>query len=552
MADKAVRGGHKNPLALARSQTSKRTSSEKKTNNGSSKAEQLWHKRSGGGLNLFVEYYCGQPEGVIVTKDGIKEGNDSLSDEVQSTTITTTSHGMSRAAQRRRRKKRKLNHADPEDDGHFPNSKLMTDSEPVPTIQPITFERFRLYDDQLLPIFKEHLQHNPHLKSKESSYYQAFFEVLSTPLPIAFRLRRNLSKVAELQRQTELQSFAAHVQPALYDATIFHAHQGLDKESLARTCPKLKKFLNEHSLDGSIARQELGSMLPVWLLGRIGVVEAACSKEGSKCRVLDMCASPGSKTLQIAELISPHGGTVRANDVHEARLQTLKDALQRSGVPCLEQVLKFANFDATRYPLPKNEGKKYSIVLCDVPCSGDGTSRKDPHIIPNWMPSIGNRLHTTQLNILLRALQCVQLNGVVSYSTCSLNPVEDEAVVSAALRRIQEVDQAMEFELLQISEIALDGLVLRHGVNNWRVADYLYEGNDNDSIEEEGHRPKLKWYETFEEAKSNEMADAQESLWPSTKNGYENPNHNLSRCCRLLPQDHDAGGFFVALIKRLQ
>lgn len=574
----------KNPLASARSQKATSGSRRKKnaaSSSSNTKAEQLWHKRSGGGLHLFVEYYCEQPEGVVIRMNEEEENSSSpvivTVSESQSTTATATNQeeffataGMSRAAQRRRKKKRKRNDAEVTEvkEGNERNDATESGgggSDAALTVKSnnvvCTFQRFRLYDDRLLLTFHEHLRHNrhnnPHLKLHASNY-ESFLEALSTPLPITFRLRRSLTQKGVLQLQTELRReplFAGHVQPITFDNTIFYAHQGLDKESLPRTSPELKQYLNERSLDGSLARQELGSMLPVWLLERTGIISSACSGP-SKCRVLDMCASPGSKTLQIAELIAPHGGTVRANDVHETRLQTLQEAIQRSGVPGLDQVLKYANFDATKYPLPKTETKKYNIVLCDVPCSGDGTSRKDPHIIPNWVPSIGNRLHATQLQILIRAMQCVQVDGVVSYSTCSLNPVEDEAVVAAALQRMEKAATSLSFEILRVLESPLNGLVLRPGVKCWKVADYshgqaMMEDDDKSSDDEE-HRPKLKWHPTYEEAKSMEMHDDDnmcESLWPPSEEALD--HMNIERCLRLLPQDQDTGGFFVTLIKRL-
>merc|ERR1719410_2949012 len=81
------------------------------------------------------------------------------------------------------------------------------------------------------------------------------------------------------------------------------------------------------------------------------------------------------------------------------------------------------------------EQLRFDRVLCDVPCSGDGTMRKTPYIWKSWTHRDGLALHIRQLNILNRGLDVLKVGGRLVYSTCSLNPLEDEAVVCAALRR---------------------------------------------------------------------------------------------------------------------
>jgi 16S rRNA C967 or C1407 C5-methylase (RsmB/RsmF family) len=184
-------------------------------------------------------------------------------------------------------------------------------------------------------------------------------------------------------------------------------------------------------MDGTLARQEIGSMLPVICLRSCGSIKA-----GSK--VLDLCASPGSKCLQALEIVSAKRtdgkrGRVIANDVHTGRLDALRDAVLRSGMPeSIWERVTYTNYDASVFPAPKS-GKLFDAIICDVPCGGDGTIRKDKHILPMWSPNISNAIHKLQLKMLSRALELVRVGGVVCYSTCSLNPIEDEAIVSAVL-----------------------------------------------------------------------------------------------------------------------
>ena len=78
----------------------------------------------------------------------------------------------------------------------------------------------------------------------------------------------------------------------------------------------------------------------------------------------------------------------------------------------------------------QGEAYRYDRVLCDVPCSGDGTLRKAPDIWRRWVASNGNGLHLLQLRIALQAAHQLRVGGRMVYSTCTFNPVEDEAVVA--------------------------------------------------------------------------------------------------------------------------
>lgn len=88
--------------------------------------------------------------------------------------------------------------------------------------------------------------------------------------------------------------------------------------------------------------------------------------------------------------------------------------------------------------ITNKDGQKQSLdfdrVLCDVPCSGDGTLRKNHEIWSHWTPADGNGLHSLQLRILKRGINILKQGGRIVYSTCSMNPVENEAVIAAALQ----------------------------------------------------------------------------------------------------------------------
>ena len=72
--------------------------------------------------------------------------------------------------------------------------------------------------------------------------------------------------------------------------------------------------------------------------------------------------------------------------------------------------------------------------MADVPCTGDGTLRKNADIWPKWNVSNGNNLHGVQYRIVKRGLELLEVGGRLVYSTCSLNPVENEAVLHRMLK----------------------------------------------------------------------------------------------------------------------
>merc|ERR1719424_615631 len=76
---------------------------------------------------------------------------------------------------------------------------------------------------------------------------------------------------------------------------------------------------------------------------------------------------------------------------------------------------------------------RFDRILCDVPCSGDGTLRKAPDLWRRWSDGLGLGVHRMQFNVLTRGLQMLVPGGRLVYSTCSMNPIEDEAVVANAL-----------------------------------------------------------------------------------------------------------------------
>jgi 16S rRNA (cytosine967-C5)-methyltransferase len=149
-------------------------------------------------------------------------------------------------------------------------------------------------------------------------------------------------------------------------------------------------------------------------------------------RVLDLCAAPGIKTCQLAEALGH--GTLVACDLSAPRLRTMA-RLVRERIPTGVR-LHVVRLDA-RSSLPF--GCLFDRILLDVPCSGTGTLARNPEIKWRLQPSDLLRLAAGQEEMLANALAVLAPGGRLVYSTCSLEPEENEQVVERVLQDSEEV-----------------------------------------------------------------------------------------------------------------
>ena len=168
---------------------------------------------------------------------------------------------------------------------------------------------------------------------------------------------------------------------------------------------------------GRFAVQDEGSQLVVALLD---------PQPGE--RALDVCAAPGTKANAIAERVGPAGRVV-AVDVHARRLALVGREARRLGLANLE--LHAA--DARRDLSPVAPPGSFDRVLVDAPCSGLGTLRRNPDLRWRVTPGDAVELAAVQLALLRRAALALRPGGALVYSTCTLSPEENEAVVHAFL-----------------------------------------------------------------------------------------------------------------------
>ncbi|SNS93931.1 16S rRNA (cytosine967-C5)-methyltransferase [Granulicella rosea] len=151
---------------------------------------------------------------------------------------------------------------------------------------------------------------------------------------------------------------------------------------------------------------------------------AAPAVEGRKLRVWDCCAAPGGKTLMLALRLA--GADIFATDVSGKRMDQMEARMRRYGYA---SEVRYGVGDAAQ--LPEDEGL-FDLILCDAPCSGTGTLARNPEIRLRLQPEELARQSARQRGLLAAGLKRLAPGGRLVYSTCSLEPEENEVVVSAA------------------------------------------------------------------------------------------------------------------------
>lgn len=393
--------------------------------------------------------------------------------------------------------------------------------------------------------YKDILRENPNLNRyyKEQnivpeSEWEDFCEALKRDLPSTFRiagtqshakdllraLKRN--HIAELEESTDSEEQSSLAPLKWYPEEL--AWETKVAKRVIRKSEKLKKFHNflvQENNCGAVTRQEAVSMIPPLFMNI-----------KPHYKVLDMCAAPGSKTAQLIEMMNEGSenelpsGCVIANDADNKRCYMLVHQSRRLHSSCC----MVTNHDASIFPflITVNESTGYKEpvffdrILCDVPCSGDGTVRKNPQIWTRWSPQMGVPLHKLQMRILVRGLELLAEGGQLVYSTCSMNPLENEAVVAMAIQMSKGA-----VELVDVSD-QIPELKRSPGLSTWKVFNKA-------GVE----------YKTYEDV-LKETIDGQykKSMFPPTEE--EAKSLNLERCIRVYPHQQDTGGFFIAVLQK--
>lgn len=160
--------------------------------------------------------------------------------------------------------------------------------------------------------------------------------------------------------------------------------------------------------------QDISASIPARLLG-----------DGHGRTVLDLCAAPGGKTMQLASA----GFQVTAIDASESRLARLRENLERTGLSA-----DIRTADVMKWSPPA----QVDAILLDAPCSATGIYRRHPDVLHRVRPRAIAELAEGQKAMLTRAAGWLKPGGTLIYSVCSLEPEEGEKVVETFLRARRE------------------------------------------------------------------------------------------------------------------
>jgi 16S rRNA (cytosine967-C5)-methyltransferase len=152
--------------------------------------------------------------------------------------------------------------------------------------------------------------------------------------------------------------------------------------------------------------------------------------------VLDACAAPGGKSALLAQLMRNHG-TLVACDRDAERVRTLDENLQRLGV----SIARIVQHDWRVGTLA--DASSFDRILIDAPCTNTGVMRRRVDVRWRLQPADFQRMQAEQLTIVAAVLPLLKIGGTLVYSTCSIEPEENERVVERVLQ---------EFPFVQLDE----------------------------------------------------------------------------------------------------
>lgn len=226
--------------------------------------------------------------------------------------------------------------------------------------------------------------------------WEVFTRAMSAEPPVSIRLNPRKPKSAELRAEV-----AGRGEPVAWCRDAYYL-----SERPAFTADPLF-----HA--GAYYVQEASSMFLDTVL-----CETLPSLDTDRPRVLDLCAAPGGKsTLALSAL--PAGSTMTCNEPVRKRASILTENIVKWGYPSVEVTSNYAaDFAAA--------GRRYDIIIADVPCSGEGMFRKDERAVSEWSQHNVERCSRLQRQIVSDIWPCLVPGGIMIYSTCTFNTREDE------------------------------------------------------------------------------------------------------------------------------
>ncbi|MFA5060898.1 MAG: RsmB/NOP family class I SAM-dependent RNA methyltransferase [Candidatus Pacearchaeota archaeon] len=251
-----------------------------------------------------------------------------------------------------------------------------------------------------------------------------FFEISYTPTPNYIRC--NTLKITPNELLNRLKNYGWVVKQPFNNFPEIMVVEGNKPGELGNS--------REHLL-GYYYVQEVSSMMPVIVLD---------PKPGEV--ILDLCASPGSKTTQMSAMMG-NSGSIIANEVSMGRLSILNSNLERCGV--MNTIVTRKEGTAFCEKILKKSKIRFDKILLDAPCSGEGTLRKSPKTFQMWNENMIKKIAKTQRSLINSAIKILKEGGEMVYSTCTLAPEEDEMIINSLIKnhnvKIEKINLPLKF-----------------------------------------------------------------------------------------------------------
>ncbi|KAG7386778.1 hypothetical protein PHYPSEUDO_015286 [Phytophthora pseudosyringae] len=369
--------------------------------------------------------------------------------------------------------------------------------------------------------------------------FARFLACLKQPLPVHLRVNGNYTSLSEivtgsLELDFDLSEVTVptpvgggemHVQfgPESWapekrlwklsvDSKVFRKVEGLRS---------LSTYVRGQGSLGTLLRQDpAATVLPAFLDIRPGQ------------RVLDLCGGGEHRAPIVEEYLCPaspaSAGIETSSSATSLLVVNERDATAAASavrnvtrtLPLARELVVTAH-KPEEFPAPEAADALFDRVICCAPCSGDGLVRKLPEKWRTWSPEQALGHHPSQLGLAEHAVSLLRVGGALLYSTRSLNPIEDEAVVAELLRRSKGA-----LELVKTDDI-LEGLERSHGLTQWDVLDLA----------------------SWDDAPADQRHRLRPSMWPPTSE--ERDEMRLERCVRVLPHQNNTHGLFLAVIRKV-
>lgn len=270
--------------------------------------------------------------------------------------------------------------------------------------------------------------------------------------PLAVRLntlKTNSKKLIDLMHKCGLEA-----KPTQFAPEGFTVENSSARLSENLSTPSGESALKRLFSEGDVYGQDESAMLVPHLLNPTDMD-----------MIVDLCAAPGGKTSHLASLMK-NTGNVIASDISDKKLRLLTENCKRLGVNSVEVRRTDITNDDLSYVHAAD------AVLIDAPCSGFGTLRRHPDIVWNKTPKQLIGLRNYQYRLLKNVAPHIKPRGVLVYSTCTIEPAENQEVIRRFLDRfsLYSIEHASEFlpelpKSMMTSEGFLQTFPHEHGID---------------------------------------------------------------------------------------